>query len=882
MLRKFMCLFALGCAPLFAQAGVYPLAIDQDKLSGAVDFSFLNHPLGPEDRLTVSGGRFVRAGGGERVRLFGVNLSFGANFPTEADAPRIARRLAKLGVNLVRLHHMDSQPDSNPSNAGSILTTGPYPSLNNVAVARLRAFLDALRAEGVYANLNLHVGYQFRPAVDGVPGPVPSQSKPLHRFHPRMVELQKDYTGRLLDALSLAGDPVLAMVEIDNETSLLEAWQNSSLDRSLDANTGGEYRREMARQWNVFLAEKYATTEAIEAAWGSGTPDGAELLTAAGWRSEIHAPAQASFQVLPLDGIPTVRTTVTAGGAPVIMKQVGFSISLDKPYLAEIEIRADLPDGVSRTIYWDVKQDVTPWRTMSNQFVEVTNRWRKVSMPVTPVFAMDGIGRFGVSVENITGVVYIRNWTLRETGRRGLQAGERIEERGISLPATAETPTEARLNDYVLFLAARDRAYLSEILGVVREKTGPLTPVAGTQMNYGGLLNLDSQQDLDYQDNHFYVDHYGFPGVAWDSRDWYIRDQSNIGAGLTTFETLAASREAGRPYTVSEYNQPWPNSYGAEIAPTLAAFAAHQDWDSIMHFAYSHGRGWDDGVPNGFNINGDWTKFPGLGQAAWLFRTGAVSAGTEPVEIPVSRALRLRAARERRNGAIAGFLTAAAGYNPALAFVHPIRIARDEDAPMPPSARAPAASPFLSDTGEILYDRTQRLYRIQSPRAAGVFGFVSGKKITAGALDVEAPQFVSVLLTPLDGAPIADSRRLLLTTPGYTLRSQPAVTPPRPQRLVNYGNTSDRWTLEREPAFANKPSGNRDAGVQPVWMERVESFVTIRTSASALTVYPLDGAGNRLDPLTASDLERADGGFRLHLQADGQAFAPWYEILGEP
>ena len=26
---------------------------------------------------------------------------------------------------------------------------------------------------------------------------------------------------------------------------------------------------------------------------------------------------------------------------------------------------------------------------------------------------------------------------------------------------------------------------------------------------------------------------------------------------------MAAAREAGRPYTVSEFNQPWPNTHGA-------------------------------------------------------------------------------------------------------------------------------------------------------------------------------------------------------------------------------------------------------------------------------------------------------------------------------
>ena len=72
-------------------------------------------------------------------------------------------------MNLVRLHHMDSSPTRTPSNAGSLLTTGPYPTLNTVAVARLRRFLNALHAEGIYANLNLHVGYNSGPRWTAFP-----------------------------------------------------------------------------------------------------------------------------------------------------------------------------------------------------------------------------------------------------------------------------------------------------------------------------------------------------------------------------------------------------------------------------------------------------------------------------------------------------------------------------------------------------------------------------------------------------------------------------------------------------------------------------------------------------------------------------------------
>ena len=165
-------------------------------------------------------------------------------------------------INLVRLHHMDSQPDSNAANARSLLTTGPYPSLNPNSVALLRGFLDAWRAEGIYVDLNLHVGYTFRPGVDGVPAipaaqAFPTQSKPLNIFEPRMVELQTRFTSQVLDDLGLRDDPVLGVVEINNESSLVREWQAGNLD----ANLFPEYRAELQRQWNAWLGKKYSRSE---------------------------------------------------------------------------------------------------------------------------------------------------------------------------------------------------------------------------------------------------------------------------------------------------------------------------------------------------------------------------------------------------------------------------------------------------------------------------------------------------------------------------------------------------------------------------------------------------------------------------------------------
>lgn len=887
-----------------AQVSFYQFNPDQDRLGGAVDFSFLNRPLTAADRLFVRDGKFYRVGSDlkantaddERVRLFGVNLAFGANFPDAADAARIAKRLRRLGVNLVRLHHMESFAGwANPNDALSIVTSGPYPTINTVATARLRAFLDALKAEGIYCNLNLHVGYEFRPAIDNVPAlpngqAMPSQSKPLHIFYPRMVELQKQFTRSVIDALQLSNDPVLAVVEINNESSLIYEWQVNHLD----ATVRGDYRAELQRQWNTYLSAKYQNTAALQAAWGGETSDGPELLSPSGqpsgnltgWVLELHGAAQATFDYVAGAAVPTARVNVIDGSNWVIFRQIGFNIPLtDRPFVAECEIRADLPDGQSRNASMTVMRHAPPWDSQFGKSIQVTNQWQKVSVSFIPKAEYLGTGRFSFNLEGLAGTsVYIRNWSLRQAAQRGLAPGETLEAGNVSLVSEGETATQARMDDYLRFLVDRDRNYLREMLAAVREKVGPLTPVTGTQMSYGGLVNLDSHAEMDYQDNHYYVDHYGFPNVAWDSKDWYIRDLSHVGGGLWALKNMAITREGNQPYTVSEFNQPWPNTYAAEHDPVTAAFAAFQDWDGLMHFAYAHDRNWSSG-PNGFNINGDWTKLPNVGQSAWLFRSGAIDEGREVLEIPLSDAVRLRAAREKRNWSLTEFIASVLGYQPDNAFVHPVRIVKDDVRQVPAAAKQAPSNPYLADTGELTYDRNGKVFLIHALRAAGVIGFAGGRKVTAGAIDLELAAssrgFASVLVNSLDEQPIQNSSRLLLTTPGYALRTQPGSSPARPQQLVKYSSSNDWWTLEREPTNS-KPSGDLSNGQSPYWMERIESYVTLRTTARQLTVYPLDGAGMRLAPLPAQDVQKVDGGFRIHLQADGQQFAPWYEIAAEP
>ncbi|AOZ05374.1 beta-galactosidase [Cupriavidus malaysiensis] len=264
------------------EASYFRFEIDEDALRGAPDQSALNTPLDAASRLFVRDGHFYQVGADlapgtaddRRVRLFGVNLTFGGNFPDAAGAVALARRLRKLGVNAVRLHHLDSLPSDEREAPLSILSSGPYPSFNPVAVARLRHLIDALASEGIYIDLNLHVGYRFRPAVDDLPAlddgmTMPPLDAPIHVYDERLIARQIGYARGLIDGLGLRRNPALALVEIDNESSLLNAWHNGHWSEAIPS----AYAPELRRRWRGWLQQRYATLAAACDAWG-GCDDG--------------------------------------------------------------------------------------------------------------------------------------------------------------------------------------------------------------------------------------------------------------------------------------------------------------------------------------------------------------------------------------------------------------------------------------------------------------------------------------------------------------------------------------------------------------------------------------------------------------------------------
>lgn len=289
-LRRHAAALAILCSYVAAGAGhamagkpsnnpYYPFAIDPHTLTGAPDRSALNQPLTAADRLVVQGRHFYRVGNDglpntsddKRVRLFGVNLSFGANFPSPAESRALARRLSALGFNAVRLHHLDSLP-SDYTPPISVLTSGPYPTFNPIALERARILIENLAREGLYVNLNLRVGYRVRPDIDGLPALAqePQVGAPLHVYYEPLIARQELYAKGLIEALGLRDNPALAMVEINNESSLLASWQPARWAQAIPPG----YADTLRTLWQQWLLQHYGSLGQACAAWQNACEDG--------------------------------------------------------------------------------------------------------------------------------------------------------------------------------------------------------------------------------------------------------------------------------------------------------------------------------------------------------------------------------------------------------------------------------------------------------------------------------------------------------------------------------------------------------------------------------------------------------------------------------
>ena len=247
--------FAISCNPTeeTAEYGWFDFVMqDLDTTKNEIDLSHLNEDVAGENGFVkVQDGHFV-TGDGKPIRFFGTNLTFSSCFPDKETAKKIAARLAKMGMNVVRFHHLDMH--ASPRG----IWDETMSKLDPTQLEKLDWLIYQLKLHGIYTNLNLHVSRTYPGAEDEIR---PFRfGKSIDHFYGPYIKFQKDYARDLLTHVnpytgtSYMEEPAVAFIELNNENSLLSNWQQLP-------KLKGKHREDILRQWNTWLKSNKINTE---------------------------------------------------------------------------------------------------------------------------------------------------------------------------------------------------------------------------------------------------------------------------------------------------------------------------------------------------------------------------------------------------------------------------------------------------------------------------------------------------------------------------------------------------------------------------------------------------------------------------------------------
>ncbi|MFT7513400.1 MAG: hypothetical protein ACI9QL_002613 [Candidatus Omnitrophota bacterium] len=204
-------------------------------------------------RLSSDKNSFVR-GDGKPIRFWMVG-SDGHTFSPE-DMQRHLRWLAKLGVNMARLHVTvcDHHEGAQITDLDEKLIDGVY------------RFIKAAKDEGIYVLLSPYYPHFKAPESWGLDGgKIPMEG--VLFVDPKLQQAYRQWTRELYTrknpytGLSIAEDPTVAILQVHNEDSLL-FWTMQNLAEP--------QRRMLAEHFSAWVTKKHGSTQKAWAAWGDG------------------------------------------------------------------------------------------------------------------------------------------------------------------------------------------------------------------------------------------------------------------------------------------------------------------------------------------------------------------------------------------------------------------------------------------------------------------------------------------------------------------------------------------------------------------------------------------------------------------------------------
>ncbi len=331
-----------------------------------LDLRYLNEKRAGQSgfiRRTEDGMGFVR-GDGKPIRFWSV-VTNGEKLKPDA-MKRHVRWLAKLGVNMARIHVTICDTKD-----GAKLT-----DVNEKMIDGILRFVAEAKAVGIYTMVGQYWAHVNPPASWGLEGPYQGDTMPwgLLFFDEGMQSAYRTWAKELYarpnpyaDGVPLAKDPAVAIVQVQNEDSLLFYTMQGIQE---------PYAGKLRKLFGAWLTKRYGSLAKARAAWGGARHakddfDAGEAGIEIIWRFTAGAPKPAPAQ------------------AKRMADQLEFLARLQHGFYAQTMayLREDL--GCKQLL------NATNWRSADPVLLDDVERWTYTPGEVSAINRYTGVTHIG-------------------------------------------------------------------------------------------------------------------------------------------------------------------------------------------------------------------------------------------------------------------------------------------------------------------------------------------------------------------------------------------------------------------------------------------------------------------------------------------------------
>jgi hypothetical protein len=257
----------------------FPFQPSRQPAPGVIDMDgWLDHPAGARGGVRMVKDRFGFEDG-TPVKFWGVNLSYTANAPDKETAEFTAARLARYGVNAVRMHKF-----SYPKGQMGIGDPNDSTRMDPQGLDQLDYFVSRLKEHGVYFGWSHSYGFHVVPgdrkrllAYDEIAKNLQGNTYAFINFAEDVQDLMIEMVVNLLKhknphtGRTYADEPALCFIELQNEDDIFFYTSEKAF------NSCPTYRKRFLERFAAWLKERYGSQEKLQAAWGEALRSGETL-----------------------------------------------------------------------------------------------------------------------------------------------------------------------------------------------------------------------------------------------------------------------------------------------------------------------------------------------------------------------------------------------------------------------------------------------------------------------------------------------------------------------------------------------------------------------------------------------------------------------------